>query len=217
MGADRDLFGRLLIVANVRQINVKEVLSYELSPVPIALAHPDSTLRKTNKSVLSAVIEDISLLPRLPQQPPETTSVHILDGMALVQIVKSRSAKTFGEMAAKYFPIITDPLRQSNCNRVDIVFDQYWTVSIKAEERLRRGSANSLEIKINGPKQWVKYMANPQNKVKLCHFLTESLCNLGQEKLPLNKKLVIGGGLNDGKEALSIEKGHWETVPSLKV
>ena len=23
-------------------------------------------------------------------------------------------------------------------------------------------------------------------------------------------------GLNDGKEALSIEKGHWETVPSLK-
>ena len=47
-------------------------------------------------------------------------------------------------------------------------------------------------------------------------FLTESLCNLGQEKLPLNKKLVIGGGLNDGKEALSIEKGHWETVLSLK-
>ena len=104
---------------------------------------------------------------------------------------------------------------------MDIVFDQYWKVSIKAEERLRRGSANSLEIKINGPttpvpKQWVKYMANPQNKVNLCHFLTESLCNLGQEKLPLNKKLVIGGGLNDGKEALSIEKGHWETVPSLK-
>ena len=46
--------------------------------------------------------------------------------------------------------------------------------------------------------------------------MTESLCKLGQEKLPLNKELVIGGGLNDGKEALSIEKGHWETVPSLK-
>ena len=222
VGADRDLFGRLLIVANVRQINLKEVLSYELSPVPIALAHPDGSLRKTNKSVLSAVIEKgISVLPRLPQQTPETTSVHILDGMALVQMVKSGDAKTFGEMAAKHFPIITDPLRQSNCNRVDIVFDQYWKVPIKAEELRRRGSANSLEIKINGPttpvpKQWVKYMANPQNKVNLCHFLTESLCNLGQEKLPLNKKLVIGGGLNDGKEALSIEKGHWETVPSLK-
>ena len=176
MGADRDLFGRLLIVANDRQINLKEVLSYELSPVPIALAHPDGSLRKTNKSVLSAVIEKgISVLPRLPQQPPETTSVHILDGMALVQMVKSGDAKTFGEMAAKYLPIITDALHQSNCNRVDIVFDQYWKVPIKAEERLRRGSTNSLEIKINGPttpvpKQWVKYMANPQNKVNLCHF-----------------------------------------------
>jgi len=79
MGADRDLFGRLLIVANVRQINLKEVSSYELSPVPIALAHPDGSLRKTNKSVLSAVIEKgISVLPRLPQQPPETTSVQYL-------------------------------------------------------------------------------------------------------------------------------------------
>ena len=222
VGADRDLFGRLLIVANVRQINLKEVLSFELSPVPVSLAHPDGSLRKTNKSILSSLLEKgVSVLPRLPQPPPEITSVHIIDGMALVQMVKSGGAKTFGELAAKYFSIITDPLRQRDCNRVDVVFDQYWNISIKAGERLRRGSTNSLEIKINGPstpvpKQWVKYIANPQNKVNLCHFLTESLCKLGQEKLPLDKKLVIGGGLNDGKEALSIAKDHWETVPSLK-
>jgi len=163
----------------------------------------------------------ISVLQRLPQPPTETTTVHILDGMALVQMAKSDGVKTFGEMAAKYFPIITDPLRQSNCNRVDIVCDQYRKVSIKAEECLRQGSPNSLEIKINGattsvPTQWVKYMANPQYKVNLCLFLTESFRNLGQEKLSLNKKLVIGGGRNEGKEELSIEKGHWETVPSLK-
>ena len=36
---DRDLFGRLLIVANARQINLMEVLSYELSPIPCSLAH----------------------------------------------------------------------------------------------------------------------------------------------------------------------------------
>ena len=39
--ADRDLFGRLLIVANTRQINFMEVLSYELSPIPCSLAHQD--------------------------------------------------------------------------------------------------------------------------------------------------------------------------------
>ena len=195
VGAHRDLFGRLLIVANVRQINLKEVSSFELSPVPVSLAHPDGSLRKTIKSILSSLLEKgVSVLPRLPQPPPEIASVHIIDGMALVQMVKSGGAKTFGELEAKYFSIITDPLRQRDCNRVDVVFDQYWNISIKAGERLRQGSTNSLEIKINGPstpvpKKWVKYIANPQNKVNLCHFLTESLCKLGQEKLPLNKKL----------------------------
>ena len=33
----RDLFGRLLITANTRKINLKEVLRYELSPIPRAL------------------------------------------------------------------------------------------------------------------------------------------------------------------------------------
>ena len=33
---DRDLFGRLLITANKRKINLKEVLRYELSPIPRA-------------------------------------------------------------------------------------------------------------------------------------------------------------------------------------
>jgi len=32
--ADRELFGRSLIAANARQINLREVLFYELSPVP---------------------------------------------------------------------------------------------------------------------------------------------------------------------------------------
>ena len=50
--ADRDLFGRLLIVANARQINLMEVLSYELSPIPCSLAHQDGSLRKNTKSHL---------------------------------------------------------------------------------------------------------------------------------------------------------------------
>ena len=42
---DRDLFRRLLIVANVRQVNVRKNLCYELSTVPYTLAHTDGTLR----------------------------------------------------------------------------------------------------------------------------------------------------------------------------
>ena len=39
--ADRDLFGRLLIVSNTRQICLKEVFSFELSPVPYSPASAD--------------------------------------------------------------------------------------------------------------------------------------------------------------------------------
>ena len=41
VGADRELFGRLFIAANVRKINLKDVLCYELSSVPFSLAHQD--------------------------------------------------------------------------------------------------------------------------------------------------------------------------------
>ena len=55
--ADRDLFGRLLIVSNTRQICLKEVLSFELSPVPYSLANADGSLRKEAKGVPCSLLE----------------------------------------------------------------------------------------------------------------------------------------------------------------
>ena len=109
VNADRNFFGRLLIVSNVRQIDIKEVLSYELSPVPFFLAHQHGSVRKTAKSVLSSILEkDINVLPRLPASPHST--VQIIDGMAIVQMTKSEGCTTFGELAAKYFDIFTAAL-----------------------------------------------------------------------------------------------------------
>ena len=51
---DRDLFGRLLIASNARQIDLKEVLRKyltELSTVPFALACQDGSLRKLQKCI----------------------------------------------------------------------------------------------------------------------------------------------------------------------
>ena len=57
VSADRNLFDRLLIVSRSRDINLREVLRYELSSVPCALAHTDGSLRKTTKSVLLSSLE----------------------------------------------------------------------------------------------------------------------------------------------------------------
>jgi len=110
----------------------------------------------------------------------------------------------------------------ANCKEVHIVFDQYWDVSIKAEERACRGSLSaSLEVKIHGPstpvpKQWEKFIPNPQNKINLYDFLSESFCNLERQQLPPDKTLFIGGGFKDGRWAVMVGSGHCEDVNDLE-
>ena len=137
--------------------------------------------------------------------------------MALVQVLKSAGSSTFGELASKYFKAIT-ATSLANCKEVHIVFDQYWDASIKAGERAYRGSLNaSLEIKIHGPstpapKQWGKYIPNPQNKTNICDFLSESFCILGRQQLPPEKSFVIAGGFENGRRAVIVRRGHCEDV-----
>ena len=42
----------MAIIGQKRQLDMKEVLSYPLGPLPMSLANPDGSLRKTNKSSL---------------------------------------------------------------------------------------------------------------------------------------------------------------------
>ena len=220
VSADRDLFGRLLIVANARQINLMEVMTYELSPIPCALAHQDGTLRKNAKCQLANIIEKlVNVVPRLEVSPENT--VYILDGMAFVQMTKSGGASKFGELAAKYYSIFSSPLSTRKCNCVHVVFDQYFEMSIKAGERSRRGTSSALEVHIHGPltpvpKQWAKYINNPKNKKNLCDFLAKSMCCLGKGRLPENTKLIIGGGFKDGRRSVAITRDSYDDVADLR-
>ena len=73
-------------MANSREVNLRDVLAYERSPVPLifSLAHCDGSLRKTTKSVLMSVLEEkVRVSARLPVEPQETKSIHLIDGMAI--------------------------------------------------------------------------------------------------------------------------------------
>ena len=174
VNADRTLFARLLIASRSRNIDLREVLKYELSPVPYALAHTDGTIRKSTKSALLTALEtSVQVSPRLPCDNENPRTEHILDGMAVVQMVKVAGARTFGEMASRYFDTVTTPLRRNNCDRVDVVFDRYDKEdSIKESERRRRGLSSGYEVTIAKgntpvPKKWSTYIANPANKTSL--------------------------------------------------
>ena len=122
VSTDRKLFGWLLIVSQSRDINLREVSKYKLDSVPCALAHPDGSLRKTTKSVFLGILEEqVQAQTRLTDY--RTSTAYVIDGMAVVQIMKKAAGSaTFGELANKYFQVITTHLGNNGCNRVDVVF-----------------------------------------------------------------------------------------------
>ena len=95
------------MVANARQTSsLREILSYELSPVPFSLVQNDGSVRKVIKSELASVLEKGINAPALPALTDDLI-VHIVDGMAFIQVHKSTRSSTFaGELTSTYFTII---------------------------------------------------------------------------------------------------------------
>ena len=79
--ADRNLFSQMILVAESRSVNMKDVLAHPLGPLPWALANADGSLRKTNKAALAREIEKTVS----PAEAIPTPSTCIIDGMGLVQ------------------------------------------------------------------------------------------------------------------------------------
>ena len=105
ISADRNLFGRLVIAAKSRDINLREVISYELSAVPFSIAHMDGTLRKTTKSDLLAEVEkpiSDEIQSKLPDPTNGMTTTYLTDAMAVIQMLKSDGVSTFDELANKF-------------------------------------------------------------------------------------------------------------------
>ena len=119
--------------------------------------------------------------------------------MAVVQMMKNAGSATFGELANKYFQLITAHLGNNGCNRVDVVFDRYDKEdSIKEAERARRGSSSSFEVRISDPstpvpKKWQNFISNPVNKTNLKAFLGSTWKEMAKTRLAGDQKLVLEG------------------------
>ena len=80
MKADRNLFAKMTLIAQTKKLDMKEVLTYRLGPIPWALSNPNGTLRKTNEAQLSKHLKrDITPSDTIP-----SNSACIIDGMAMV-------------------------------------------------------------------------------------------------------------------------------------
>ena len=131
--ADRNLFARLLVIRQSRQMDLKDLLSHKLGPLPWSLASSDGSLAKTNKAILSKLLENgVECLPTLP----DLTTAVIIDAMAMLQTLV-RIPDRFSELADMVMTRIL--IEAGEEVRIDFVGDQYPANSIKNTERNKRG------------------------------------------------------------------------------
>ena len=122
--ADRNLFAKMILIRQTRKLDMRDVLSHRLGPIPLALATPIGTLRKTAKCALAKKL-------RKDQSPVESiadNSACITDGMSLVQSVEGNNM-TFGDVSNT---ILNKALKEARYSRrMDMVFDVYQQISVK--------------------------------------------------------------------------------------
>ncbi|KAJ8395232.1 hypothetical protein AAFF_G00034340 [Aldrovandia affinis] len=160
----------MVLVAESRHLQMSDVLSHSLGPLPWALANGDGTLRKTNKAVLARGLEK----QVLPAETIPGLSATILDGMSLVQKMKGND-QTFSQRAAS---ALTQILHEgARSQRIDVVFDVYQEDSIKNAERANRGCTTGIQFETLhqncGTKNRVRYL----DITKLRQALGDCVCN----------------------------------------
>ena len=162
--AQRKFFGKLILLSLKLETCKERVNSYPLRPVPWPLATRDSTPMKTDKSQVMHALENDSHHVVKPNQRHIT---YIINGCALFR-AQVTLPTTFGELAESTL----DQLPKVEL--VDFITDKYEALSIKAIERMRRGSTKPHLI--NGsltkiPRDWKAFLSCNQNKQSLISFL----------------------------------------------
>ena len=138
-------------------------------------------LRTGTKSDLVDCLED--LVPTQENAPNPTVQVIIIDGAAIVNMLRPGAAKTFSDYAKQVFsPYIKSQLH--HVNRVDVVWDEYFPESLKAETRRKRGKGVRRRVEPSSaiPGKWKEFLRIDGNKVELFSFLATSVTALDTDK-----------------------------------
>ena len=121
------------------------------------------TLQKTSKSDFLDCLQDYvsSTLT-----PPVFTA-KVFDGAAAVQSLKPRISKTFRQCAStEFYNSVLRCLNEECVQRVDVVFDRYFPLSLKGDTRKGRGSGLRVSVRENTPmvQDWAKFLKDSSNK-----------------------------------------------------
>ncbi|KAK3920017.1 Malate dehydrogenase [Frankliniella fusca] len=164
------LFSRLFTVPRERDLNLDTFFEHENQKCPPAIS-ASGKLRTGSKSDLMEKLESLFTTESVFNN---SCDVVIYDGAALVQMVRPKNSKTFEEYyLLDLKPCVVSNARNSNCSRIDIVWDLYLPESLKAQERDSRGVGVRRNVVPNGsfPKDWSDFLRNDRNKTDVFQYL----------------------------------------------
>lgn len=181
---DRELFARLYIGCQTRDRNLEEFFRHENQACPPALSDGGSLCTGT-KSDLLTCLEEVS---DTQTETPVTTCI-VLDGAAIVQMLKPAASKTFEEYAQQIFiPYMSTKLQ--TVSRLDLVWDTYLADSLKCTTRAKRGQGVRRRVVAAAaiPGNWQNFLRVNSNKTELFRFLSAALMEWFDQE---DKQLVI--------------------------
>ena len=128
---NRDVFARMALLGEFRQIDMKVVFAHPLGPLPWSLADPHGLPQKTSKAKLFQQLERrITVTEKYPEN-----AISIFDGMAIFQKLKIPSGATFRRRKSVW---VGNEHRQQARRPRRIVRHVGHEVLIKNVERLKR-------------------------------------------------------------------------------
>jgi hypothetical protein len=189
---ERDIISRMLHIISSKNVDIKKIFNYPLTPVPLSLAHFDGMMHKTNKSVFLKHLEK-----QLVSQSPPKTDILIIDGFYFFHLLFDIPS-TFGKLAL----FIMEKLCKTEAQEVHLVFDSYKSPSIKDCERSSRANEYSDVIfSITGPDQkcpsnFVQSLRSNSFKTSLISFLIDYFENDIFCEVIKSKKIYVTNNSN---------------------
>ena len=177
---DCSLFSRLYIAAQTRDSYLDEFFQHENQACPPALSHAGA-LRTGTKSDLLCCLEDLTPVKKNVSSP--RVQVTVLDGAAIVNMLRPGTANTFQDYATDIFvPYGTSQLQ--HVTRLDIIWDVYIPESLKADTRSKRGKGVRRRVEPSSavPRNWQEFLRIDDNKTELFSFLAMNAADIDTDK-----------------------------------
>ena len=145
--ADRGLFARMVVIAHHRHMNMHEVLTYPLGPLPWSLATVDGAPTKTTQSALLHILDGKAQ----PVEDVSASAVWILGGVAILHSMKD-VPRTFSSLASYVFQLVKSAASQDR-TRTDLIMDQYPDLTRFNKTRFNKTRFNKIAIQ-GTPPRW---------------------------------------------------------------